>query len=198
MCTVNNKRACRSKSFLNNNEVFITLENIICRIYGVENAQDYIWSFQDIGIRFNKLVEAVRIYTHEQLDITLYLQKIFYFDMLILNRDRHLNNLGVIVNIQSKKFREAPIFDNGQSLLGGYHGYVYSLGIENTIKKQNARTISGSFINQAIASTNGTLKSPVKINFKTLFNELNKSGVNKYIIDMLEYQYNQIGSIYIN
>jgi hypothetical protein len=118
--------------------------------------------------------------------------------MFILNRDRHLNNLGIILNTQTGKFREAPIFDNGLSLLGGCQGDVYSIGIENTVKRQNSRTISGSFVNQAVESTNGALNSPVKINFKSLFNELNKNGVNKYIINIIEYQYSQIGRLYIN
>jgi hypothetical protein len=197
MCTVNGKKACRSKDFLKDNEMFLTLEDIIYSLYGTKNAQDYLWAFQDVSVRFNKLVDAVKIYTHGQLDITLTLQHMFYFDLFILNRDRHLNNLGIIINTQTGRFREAPIFDNGLSLLGGCQGDVYSIGLEYTVRRQNSRTISGSFVNQAIASTNGILNSPVKINFKSLFNELNKNGINRYIINVLEYQYSQIGSIYV-
>ena len=41
----------------------------------------------------------------------------FILDYLILNEDRHLNNFGIIRNVDTLKWLDvAPIFDNGQSL----------------------------------------------------------------------------------
>ena len=55
--------------------------------------------------------------TQTGLDIHEYLANTFCLDMLILNEDRHFNNLGIIYNGTS--FRPAPIFDNGKSFLIG-------------------------------------------------------------------------------
>ena len=41
----------------------------------------------------------------------------FILDYLILNEDRHLNNFGIIRDVNTLKWIDiAPIFDNGQSL----------------------------------------------------------------------------------
>ena len=41
----------------------------------------------------------------------------FILDYLILNEDRHLNNFGIIRNVNTLEWVDiAPIFDNGQSL----------------------------------------------------------------------------------
>ena len=41
----------------------------------------------------------------------------FILDFLIMNEDRHLNNFGVIRDVNTLKWLDvAPIFDNGQSL----------------------------------------------------------------------------------
>ncbi|EOW6272271.1 transcriptional regulator [Campylobacter upsaliensis] len=46
------------------------------------------------------------------------LQDLLVFDALIMNTDRHLGNFGMIVdNNTGKLLREAPIFDNGYSLM---------------------------------------------------------------------------------
>lgn len=196
VCKVNNKPACRSKNFLQENEVFKTVGSILQSLYGVTKAEDYLWAEQDFSKRFNILVNSVLEYTGGQVNITLMLQQIFYFDMLILNRDRHLDNLGIIVDTQNKEFKLAPIFDNGLSLLGGCQGDVYQNGIEYAVSQQSARTISGSFYQQALTSTNGQWKSPIKINFDSLFSELKKENTSKYIMNVLAYQYKNIGKLY--
>ena len=41
----------------------------------------------------------------------------FILDYLLLNEDRHLNNFGIIRDVNTLKWIDlAPIFDNGQSL----------------------------------------------------------------------------------
>lgn len=45
------------------------------------------------------------------------IENMFILDYLILNEDRHLNNFGIIRDVNNLKWiRVAPIFDNGQSL----------------------------------------------------------------------------------
>ena len=44
-------------------------------------------------------------------------EKYAYFRFLIMNEDRHLNNFGIIRDVNTLKWLDAaPIFDNGQSL----------------------------------------------------------------------------------
>lgn len=66
-----------------------------------------------IGL-LDKVVGFIR--QHYGIDITEYLVSTLYFDKLILNEDRHLNNLGIIRKADGS-YRQAPIFDNGLGLL---------------------------------------------------------------------------------
>lgn len=46
-----------------------------------------------------------------------YLQKMFLLDYIMLNEDRHLNNFGVIRNVQTLNWdRICPVFDTGRSM----------------------------------------------------------------------------------
>lgn len=44
------------------------------------------------------------------LDMKEQLSKILTFDMLILNTDRHFNNLGIIADISNNLYKNAPLF----------------------------------------------------------------------------------------
>lgn len=76
------------------------------------------------------VIEFVK--THYMLDITDYLINTLYFDKLVANEDRHINNLGVIRKATGN-YAIAPIFDNGLSFLareevwGKYDDFVYAL-----------------------------------------------------------------------
>lgn len=195
-CTVNGRKACRSCTFINENEEFIDLDTVIKRAFYISNAEDFLWSIPSIDERFRCIVEAVRRYTKGTIDYTNVLRVTLYLDMFILNRDRHLSNLGLIRDRDTKVFRAAPIFDNGLSLLGGCRNIIFEHGIENAIQSQNARTISGSFIGQCLASTGNRLESPLKINFRQLNRLLNNEPVDRYIIEVLKYQYKNVGRLF--
>ena len=54
---------------------------------------------------------------HGIKDARIKLENMFILDFLIMNEDRHLNNFGMIRDINTLKWIDvAPIFDNGQSL----------------------------------------------------------------------------------
>lgn len=195
-CNVNGRKACRSYSFLDKNEEFIDISDIIRTTFYVSSAENFIWSLPNVEDRFRCIVEGVRRYTEGKIDYTYTLRIILYLDMFILNRDRHLSNLGIILNTETEKFRAAPIFDNGLSLLGGCRNIIFEHGIENAIQSQNARTISGSFIGQCLASTRNRLESPLKINFRQLNRLLNNEPVDRYIIEVLKYQYKNVGRLF--
>ncbi len=50
------------------------------------------------------------------------MENMYILDFLIMNEDRHLNNFGIIRDVNTLKWIEcAPIFDNGQSLNINYY-----------------------------------------------------------------------------
>lgn len=63
-------------------------------------------------------------------------------DMLVLNEDRHLNNLAVI--FKEDHFVCAPIFDNGVSLLTTNQSVNWNFSIEENVRKVIARPFCGS------------------------------------------------------
>jgi hypothetical protein len=64
------------------------------------------------------------------LDIKDYLGKVATFDMLILNTDRHFNNLGIVADISQNLYKYAPVFDNGNSLLSNLQEFPFDDDIE--------------------------------------------------------------------
>ena len=54
---------------------------------------------------------------HNIKDARIKMEDMYILDFLIMNEDRHLNNFGIIRDVNTLKWLDvAPIFDNGQSL----------------------------------------------------------------------------------
>lgn len=121
-CLINGKSGCYSKNFLSEEESFITLYRLYKNVTGRDLAT--VCSKMD----YDDAIEYVISFIKEQtnLDIHEYLANTFCLDMLILNEDRHFNNLGIIYD--ETNFKIAPIFDNGKSLLIGnqHSGKAYA------------------------------------------------------------------------
>ena len=138
---INGQSGCVSKNFLRKDEQFVTLYRLYMNITGrdlaaVTQKMDY-----DDAIEF--VLEFVLNST--EVDLREYLADIFTLDELILNDDRHFNNLGLLFDGMS--FKPAPIFDNGKSLLVGNNGHVF------------AKAFSGSFsLNRSYLQNHATLK----------------------------------------
>lgn len=99
---VNNKVLSKCECFINTDTEFIPAHQIL---YGIENKEEayekYINILEEKGI----------------LNVQEKLENMFILDYLILNEDRHLNNFGIIRDVNTLKWIDmAPIFDNGQSL----------------------------------------------------------------------------------
>ena len=90
--------------FITKDTELITCHQIInnkIRHNNQEDYEDYIKILEDNGI--NNPREK--------------LENMFILDFLIMNEDRHLNNFGIIRDVNTLKWIDiAPIFDNGQSL----------------------------------------------------------------------------------
>lgn len=138
--TVNAKTACRSENFLENGEDFITLYRYYELTVGRKINED-ILQYESPQKRadfvLNFFMKACG------LDLSDYFSKIFTLDYLILNEDRHFNNLGIISTVDGR-YKSAPIFDNGKSLLVGNPSVNRKLPISENVKRVIARPFSGS------------------------------------------------------
>ena len=81
------------------------------------------------------------VYDKTNIHVEDYLSKILSLDALLLNTDRHLNNLGIIINnTDDSRNRPAPIFDNGAALMSSMARFPYP-SYEENIKEMEAKAI---------------------------------------------------------
>lgn len=145
---INGKYGCRSKNFLASNEDFVTFNRLHENFYGLKIEEEFA-KVDGINLLYPTIEERKKYlvnFIHEMadLDIERYLSKIFTIDLISLNEDRHFNNLGLIVDRNTGKFREAPIFDNGKSLFIGNYSVKESETLEENTKRVIAKPFSGS------------------------------------------------------
>lgn len=90
--------------FINKDTELITcyqIENNMNRYGNIKDYEEYIEILENKGIS----------------DARIQLENMFILDYLIMNEDRHLNNFGIIRDVNTLRWLSiAPIFDNGQSL----------------------------------------------------------------------------------
>ena len=90
--------------FINKDTELITCHQIrsdMKRHNDINDYEEYIKVLENHGIK----------------DARIKLENMFIIDYLIMNEDRHLNNFGIIRDVNTLKWIDvAPIFDNGQSL----------------------------------------------------------------------------------
>lgn len=102
-----------------------------CKIFTNQDTS-YLPFSQIFNNRDNNIENFIKnisnLYGKDELD------DLMVFDALILNIDRHLGNFGLLVNSKTyQKIKNAPIFDNGKSLIYDFNIYKGSIG-KNYIK----------------------------------------------------------------
>ena len=150
-CIINNKRGCLSKNFLKENESFVSFKKLYQNYVG-GSLSDRIYSIYDIKDRFTFLTDFMESATG--VDCTGYLRDILSVDLLTKNPDRHFHNIGIIYNRDTKLYREAPIFDNGQGFFQNYSITPPHFSYEKSSESVFSATISGNFEAQVLASGN--------------------------------------------
>lgn len=138
-CLINGKPGCYSKNFLNEEESFITFYRLYKNVTGKDLAQ--VCSKMDYDDAIEYVINFVKQQT--SLDIHEYLANTFMLDKIILNEDRHFNNLGIIYS--GTVFKTAPIFDNGKSFLIGNKNIIEKSILEEKIQCAYAKSFSPSF-----------------------------------------------------
>ena len=99
---IHNQVVSKCPCFIKTNTELVTAYQVLHKNCEKTNAyEDYI-----------KILEEKNI-----LNARSYIEDMIILDYIILNEDRHLNNFGIIRNVETLKWESiAPIFDNGQSL----------------------------------------------------------------------------------
>ena len=82
------------------------------------------------------------------LDVCQQIAQLFAFDALILNKDRHTNNILFLYDPKEKAWELAPIFDNGLSLLSDEKDYPPSKPLTILKRKVKAKPLNSSFTRQ--------------------------------------------------
>lgn len=148
-CIINGKNGCVSDDFNHDNEVFLSFQKMFDMYYGGEfEGKLSTMDSPEERIDFTKSF----VFEQTGLDISDYLSSILSLDMLTLNPDRHMNNLGVIANIKSHTFRIAPIFDNGASLCSDLNRFPPYMSIDELRENVIGRPFSSNLELQALAA----------------------------------------------
>ena len=136
---INGKTGCRSKNYLNHGEEFITFYRLYYNEYG-KSLAEVLAQMETMEERIEYTCSFVKKQT--DLDVRSYLSKIITLDRIILNEDRHVNNLAVIGS--GDGFSLAPIFDNGRSLLTANVSVNWNFDIKEHVRRVIAKPFSGS------------------------------------------------------
>ena len=98
------------------------------------------------GEKFEQIMEQVQEFTG--LDVRVQIAQLLAFDALILNEDRHTNNILFLYNPIEKTWQLAPIFDNGLSLLSDEKDYTQGKPLTILKRKVKAKPFNSSFSKQ--------------------------------------------------
>lgn len=143
---------CKSKHFLCENEVLITLPRLF-QLYLNEDiymkCDNIFWTEEDC-LRYvvENVIKITRLAKFGE-----YLTMLLEMDAFFFNEDRHFHNIAVIYNEETNKFRYCPVFDNGGALFSDTRMY-YSLDkkVEVCMKTITAKPFSPCFEDQVSAA----------------------------------------------
>jgi len=119
-------QGCVSSNFVPENHDLITLNRIL-------NKEGIVWnpksSTKDCWEQLCDLAYSV-----SDINCKEYLATQFLVDYLLLNVDRHLNNIAFLIDLNTGKYSPAPMFDFGRGLLEGELN-TYNLPIPKAVEK---------------------------------------------------------------
>lgn len=161
---------CCSKVYNKEDESFVSIYKILDkgerlrglkRVSGVE-AVDYIVS---------SVMDLTR------LDIREYLALLSVLDSIILNEDRHLNNISLIESPEG--YRLAPVFDNGLSLLSDTTDYPLYDNTLRLMNKVKCKPFNVSFKKQL----NYFVYKPLVVDYKGFLDKIDlvKGNLDLYV-----------------
>lgn len=172
-CIVNKKKSCYSSNFLKKGESYISLQRLY-QLYFNRELVDAVRSMEDVKSRIDYVIEFVKKIT--KLDITEYLGKMLTLDMVILNTDRHFNNIGLVVNSEMNNYKLAPIFDHGNALFSNISEFPFDSSMEDNIEKVVGQPFCANLERQAMELGFG-----LKVNYQKLYEILKEEPETRAI-----------------
>lgn len=143
---------CKSRNFLPEGWQLITLERLFQSNYG-RSLYKSIFMIQRAEERAAFLKEGAEQLTGLK-DFGAYLSCLLTVDALFLNEDRHMHNIGVLLDEQGQ-YHYCPIFDNGCALLSDTRmDYPLEEDIIELIPQVKSKTLSVDFDEQLDAVEN--------------------------------------------
>ena len=135
---INGHKGCCSSNFLNKNEEYISIYRLHANSVGGDIAKKLMY------MDYDDQVDYVRNFVKNEtgLNADEFLADLFWLDGVILNDDRHFNNIGFIFDGNS--FTPAPIFDNGKSFFCGNAKYNPVADMNDNIKKVRFRPFTAN------------------------------------------------------
>lgn len=185
-CKINGIDGCRSLNFLGEGDSYISLQRLY-DIYHGGQLSERIRLYDNVSERIDFVVEFTENLTG--LNIREYLGKLLTLDMLIVNVDRHFNNIGIIANSIEGRYRPAPVFDNGNSLLSNLGRYDHEDSLAGNIEKATGHPFCANLERQAMELGFG-----LKINYGELQSKLD-SEPDSRALEVLRMQLRKYESI---
>lgn len=89
-----------------------------------------------------------KVFRFTGLDVSQKLAQMLAFDALILNEDRHTNNILFLFDSKTEAWQLAPFFDHGLSLLSDVKDYPLGVDLQILKRKVKAKPFNSSFKKQ--------------------------------------------------
>ena len=150
--------ACVSKNFLKKNQSIVTVSALFKKCFDV-SVKRKLASLQSDKKRIEYLANTVSEITRLK-EFPRYLTLLFEIDSLILNDDRHLNNIAVIK--EDNKYDYCPIFDNGAGLLSNMQILRTDIEPRGLMKSLTASPFGMTF-NRELKTTRALFGSVLKL-----------------------------------
>ena len=170
------RTACVSENFLNSGNAIVTINKLI--------SNNLDTSLLHKLSKFNSDKKRIQYIVDITTEITglkcfdKYLTLLFEIDSLIMNDDRHLNNIAVLEN--NGKFDYCPIFDNGAGLLSNMQIYKTDIEPKGIMKAMVASPFSMTF-NRELKTIHSLYGSVLK------FQKFTKAEIDDIISPYLEF-----------
>lgn len=159
-CKINGVDGCRSYNFLKEGDSYISLQRLY-DIYHGGQLSERIRLYDNVSERIDFVLDFIESAT--RIRMKEYLGKLLTLDMLIVNVDRHFNNIGIVANRIERIYRTAPVFDNGNSLLSDSSRYDHEDSLTGNIEKAVGQPFCANLERQAMELGFG-----LKVNYQKL------------------------------
>ena len=137
---------CVSDNFREDYEMLVPIEKLHRQYFG-KGLADALSEKESTEAKIKYTVSFIEKITGLER-VGEYFSAMHAIDAFFLNEDRHTNNIAVIRNENTKKYRFAPVFDNGLSLLSDTNDYILDCDVYENMQRVNAKPFDRSFDEQ--------------------------------------------------